>query len=333
MRLRKTSTRLLAASLCLAVAVTCTGCGGSGGGPIPNASTSIATSTSQATSAPSVSSSSSVESVSSSSSPSSSSSSTASSAEVPSSSENKPLTEEELIQKKVNEACENPSNESASWISKPGYVFVAMEYDTGRLYNGKWLDYKEAYRILNNYHGRVALRSIPDDSIGGSNCVWNYIGSTLSYYPVNANDPNTYVKRNGWVFTCYVAKDGTIYNGSLQVLSEVKQKYDLYLEYFPYNIQDYGGTDYVYNGSSLEYKPVRTCNPNEWPDHDGTIAVYSLDESNRVHIKCYGKPLSSPDEYISTFYPGCSWMSEYPEYISSNCILNGNTLIYYSIHK
>ena len=34
MRLRKTSTRLLAASLCLAVAVSCTGCGGSGGGPV-----------------------------------------------------------------------------------------------------------------------------------------------------------------------------------------------------------------------------------------------------------------------------------------------------------
>lgn len=35
MRLRKTSTRLFAASLCLAVAVTCTGCGGSGGGSAP----------------------------------------------------------------------------------------------------------------------------------------------------------------------------------------------------------------------------------------------------------------------------------------------------------
>ncbi len=301
MRLRKTSTRLLAASLCLAVAVTCTGCGGSGGGSgVPQNPSS----------------------------PSSSPSENGSGGWIDGT--KPPETEEEALQNQVKKYSMTAANANASWKSVPGKLFEVFIDNNGRVYDGVWRTYEEA-RPRPNTKGIVWFTSIIDDSNEGTNCVWDSKTRTLSYVPTNVNDKSTYLQVDGYVYQAYVAKDGTLYNGDWVSTSQLKQddKITTFTS-FPYTPK-YTSCDYVFDGHSLKYEPVRVSDPKYWVSGRKTdsgvemICTARVDSEGRILYAGYDNvsrlPNPLPDDYCT--FETC------PEYLGDGCgclFWDGHTL-------
>lgn len=182
--------------------------------------------------------------------------------------------------------------------------------------------------------------STPDDSAPSSSSSSISSSAPSSSSSVSSSSETVedgYISKPGWVFACSVAKDGTLYGGALHKLNELNKQYDLCLERFPSNIDENGGSDYILDGKTLKYLPVRICNPKCFSKNNGIIAIYETKSNGRIKLKCMASIGSkSASEYVNEFYPGCNYFEEYPEYLQyrpDNFIWDGHTLTYDSINK
>ena len=248
-----------------------------------------------------------------------------------------------------------PENAADNWVRKDESLFVARLSDGGRLVDGKW-ERKSDYRYTQN--DLISFTAVPDDSRGGSNCVWD--GKNLNYRPLNSSNKDDYTTISGKKYVCQIAEDGTVCYGRFEDESYVKSKgirpagnYKaenpenelFYFDSFPYDGN--GGTDYVWDGYNLKYSPVRKVDSKYVSATDICPEKLAQSDPNcyETVICCRVKPngrLYDRNVYSRADLPSEDRISQdtvfflkFPMYLSNadNFIWNGQTLTYDSIHK
>ena len=282
MRLSKKSSRAIAAALCLAAAMTMTGC--SGDAPTPPA-------------------------------PSSSSSSSNPSggtyeeqlyyilkqnSKKPQNQQNSWATSEnQVFLAKVSQSGRLYEGKWADYADAANFSFDQALYD---------------YYMKTYGYSWATFFAVPDDSANGTNCVWD--GVSLNYYPTNVADKNTYMYKSGLVYEVCVSPDGYLFGGSWVSDSTEHKKNYQYFESFPYNTTN--GFGYRWDGVNLQlvsphvvassdvmtYQELSAYVGEE--SYNSMIKVANVDENGRI-VNCQPGWVS----YSKSFEEAKAWYKEH----------------------
>lgn len=178
----------------------------------------------------------------------------------------------------------------------------------------------------------------------------------------SVQSPNASITVPGKKYVCFIAEDGTVHDGRFEDNSFVEKKGikpagpekpanpdNTYVYFDSFPDDKTRGTDYVWDGYTLKYSPVRKIDEKYVSASNEAPKKAAWDDPNRDEINAVGIVYCQIAqngrlynvEYagVSTLPPqfeeGTVFFVKYPVYLGNgeNFIWDGHTLTYDSIHK